>query len=58
MSEITATFRLELRMTPQMLAAIDSWRRTHPNPPARATAVRMLVEQALDASKRIERKPK
>ena len=51
-----ATIRLELRITPELAAAIDDWRRQLPSPPPRATAARWLIERSLDASvKRNER---
>ena len=41
--------RLELRVDEAFLAKIDAWRRKQPDLPSRASAVRQLVELALQA---------
>jgi hypothetical protein len=35
--------RFEMRISPELLAAIDAWARTQPDRPPRATAVKRLI---------------
>lgn len=44
------TERLEMRVSPDFLAKIDDWRRIQPDLPARAQAIRRLVEIGLEYS--------
>jgi|GEM_PF-5199910 len=39
MLDVTDTERFEMRISPELLAAIDAWRRQQPDNPPRATAV-------------------
>jgi hypothetical protein len=48
--------RVEIRLRPALMAAIDEWRRHHPDLPPRADAVVRLVEMGLEAA--AKRKPK
>ncbi len=41
--------QVQVRIQPQLLAAIDAWRGAQPEPPTRAEAIRRIVEQALGA---------
>lgn len=43
--------RFQMRVSPEFLASIDSWRRKQDDLPSRAEAIRRLVEQALKARK-------
>jgi hypothetical protein len=45
------TERFEMRMEPETLKKVDDWRRTQPDLPSRAEAVRRLVEAALKPPK-------
>jgi hypothetical protein len=44
--------RVEIRLRPPIMTAIDEWRRQHPDLPPRADAVVRLVEIGLEASKK------
>jgi hypothetical protein len=44
------TERFEMRISPELLAAIDTWRRGLPDRPPRATAVKRLIAMSLDAA--------
>jgi hypothetical protein len=52
----TKTERLEMRVDPAFLQAVDDWRRRQPDIPPRAEAVRRLVEKALDSHDMANRK--
>jgi hypothetical protein len=54
----TKTERLELRVDVEFLAKVDEWRRNQPDLPARATAVRQLVEIALAKPQEAKKKGK
>lgn len=41
--------QISMRWPPDMLAAVDEWRRAQPDLPNRTDALRGLVEQALKA---------
>lgn len=38
----------QMRVAPEWLDRIDEWRRTQPDIPSRAEAIRRMVDQALD----------
>lgn len=38
----------QMRVSPEWLETIDNWRRTQPDIPSRAEAIRRLVEKGLD----------
>jgi hypothetical protein len=42
--------RVEIRLRPALMAAIDEWRRQHPDLPPRADAVVRLAEIGLESS--------
>jgi hypothetical protein len=42
--------RVEIRLQPAILAAIDEWRRQHPDLPPRADAVVRLTEIGLESA--------
>jgi hypothetical protein len=48
--------RVEVRLDPAQIAAVDDWRRHQPNIPPRAVAVVQLMEIGLEAA--AKRKPK
>lgn len=41
------THPFQMRVSPSWLEIIDNWRRTQPDIPSRAEAIRRLVEKAL-----------
>jgi hypothetical protein len=43
--------QIGMRWQPDILSAIDDWRREQPDLPSRPDAIRRLVEQALAAGK-------
>ena len=43
--------RFEMRLSPELIAMLDQWRREQPDLPARAEAIRRLVEIGLKAKK-------
>ncbi|MER9169496.1 hypothetical protein NKI12_19360 [Mesorhizobium australicum] len=43
------TERFEMRVTPEFLKLVDDWRRQQPTIPARADAIRQIVERALSS---------
>jgi len=43
------TERFEMRVSEELLASIDEWRRQEPDIPPRAEAIRRLVEAGLKA---------
>jgi metal-responsive CopG/Arc/MetJ family transcriptional regulator len=43
------TERIELRASGEFLKAIDEWRRRQPDLPSRSSAIRQLVEKALES---------
>jgi len=49
--------RVEIRLSPEHLAAIDEWRRYLPDLPPRAEAVVRLVEIGLEAKVKRNAKP-
>jgi metal-responsive CopG/Arc/MetJ family transcriptional regulator len=49
--------RLNLSVSPQLVAELDEWRRVQPDIPGRAEAARRLIEAALKATKRIKSEP-
>jgi len=44
------TERFEMRANPEFLKLVDEWRRSQPDLPPRAEAVRRIVETALSSS--------
>ncbi len=46
-SSETQSVRFEMRAGPGWLARVDEWRRSQPDLPSRAEAIRRLVEKAL-----------
>jgi hypothetical protein len=48
--------RFELRFSPELLKLIDDWRRAQEDMPARAEAMRRLIETGLEASKKPKKK--
>jgi hypothetical protein len=48
--------RFEMRISPELLAAIDAWAKAQPDTPPRARAVKRLIAMSLEAS--AKRKPK
>lgn len=50
--------RLQLIAPVDWLRRIDAWRRRHEHLPSRSAAIRELVNQALEAADRAEKKPK
>jgi hypothetical protein len=44
-----ATERLQIVATKEWVKRLDDWRRRHPDLPNRSAAIRMLVEDAIDA---------
>lgn len=51
LEEESATERIQIVATERWAKRVDDWRRKHPDMPNRSAAIRMLVEQALDAAK-------
>lgn len=51
------TERVEMRVTPQWLAAVDEWRKAQLAIPSRTEAIRALVELGLEAARRNTRHP-
>jgi len=49
--------RVEIRPSPELIAAIDAWRSHQPGLPPRATAITKLVEIGLDAVAKKKAKP-
>ncbi len=49
LEEESATERIQIVATERWTKRVDEWRRKHPAMPNRSAAIRMLVEQALDA---------
>jgi hypothetical protein len=47
---------LQIRASDEFYRLVDAWRREQPDLPTRATAVRRLVERALEAEKAPVRK--
>lgn len=47
MADDLLSVRFEMRSTAQWITAVDDWRRKQPAIPARAEAIRRLVERAL-----------
>lgn len=45
----SATERIQIVATERWTKRVDEWRRKHPDMPNRSKAIRLLVEQALDA---------
>ncbi|TPV98762.1 MAG: hypothetical protein USCAAHI_01794 [Beijerinckiaceae bacterium] len=56
MLAVTDTERFEMRISPELLAAIDSWRLGLPDKPPRATAVKRLIGMSLQGEARKEAK--
>ena len=50
------TEQFHMRISPELLAAVDAWRRAQPDIPARATAIKRLIALGLERTKR-KRKP-
>jgi hypothetical protein len=48
--------RVEIRLDPAQIAAVEDWRRRQPNIPPRAVAIVQLMEIGIEASGK--RKPK
>lgn len=49
--------RIEIRLRPEIVAAVDAWRRQHPDLPPRAEAVVRLMEIGLEATGKKKAKP-
>lgn len=49
LEEESATERVQIVATERWTKRVDDWRRRHPDMPSRSAAIRMLVEQALNA---------
>ena len=49
--------RVEIRLRPALMAAIDEWRRHHPDLPPRAEAVVRLAEIGLETVAKRKAKP-
>jgi hypothetical protein len=49
--------RIEIRPNPELIAAVDEWRRHLPDIPARAEAILRLVEIGLDTAAKRKAKP-
>jgi hypothetical protein len=49
---VADTERFEMRISPELLAAIDAWRHKLPDNPPRATAVKRLIGMSLQAEAR------
>jgi hypothetical protein len=49
---MTDSERFEMRISPELLAAIDAWARKQPDTPARATAIKRLIAMSLDAAEK------
>jgi hypothetical protein len=49
--------RVELRLSPSQIAAIDEWRRHMPDLPPRAGAAVRLIELGLEAAAKKKAKP-
>jgi predicted DNA binding CopG/RHH family protein len=49
--------RVEIRLSPELIAAIDAWRRHLPDLPPRASAVVRLAEIGLEAISKKKAKP-
>lgn len=45
----STTERIQIVATARWSKRVDDWRRKHPDMPNKSAAIRMLVEQALDA---------
>jgi hypothetical protein len=45
-----------MRISPELLAAIDAWRQAQPDTPPRATAVKRLIAMSLQAEARKDAK--
>jgi hypothetical protein len=61
MLDVPDTERLQLRISPELIAAIDRWRLSLPEKPPRATAIKRLIGMSLDAEaqrKRTKQGPK
>ena len=48
----STTERIQIVATARWSKRVDDWRRKHPDMPNKSAAIRMLVEQALDAEER------
>ena len=49
--------RVEVRLQPALMAAIDEWRRQHPDLPPRADAVVRLAKIGLESAAKRNAKP-
>jgi hypothetical protein len=49
LEEESSTERVQIVATARWMKRVDDWRRRHPDLPNRSAAIRMLVEEALDA---------
>jgi hypothetical protein len=59
MLDMAETERLNMRISPELLASVDAWRRHQPDIPARATAIKRLVALGLKSGeKRNKPEPK
>jgi hypothetical protein len=47
MLDVPDTERLQLRISPELIAAIDKWRLSLPEKPPRATAIKRLIGMSL-----------
>jgi hypothetical protein len=44
--------RFEMRISPELLEAIDTWAKAQPDKPPRAAAVKRLIAMALEAEEK------
>jgi hypothetical protein len=44
--------RFEMRISPELLEAVDAWAKAQPDKPARAAAFKRLVAMALEAEEK------
>lgn len=57
MLDMAETERLNMRISPELVAAVDAWRRAQPDIPARATAIKRLVTLGLKSGEKRKDKP-
>jgi hypothetical protein len=58
MDEMVRGKRVEIKLQPPLHAAIDAWRREHPDLPPRAEAIVRLTEIGLEAEAAKKAKPR
>jgi hypothetical protein len=50
--------RIEVRLSPSQIAAVEDWRRHQPEIPPRAVAIVQLMEIGIEAEKKAKPRPK